>query len=440
MPSRSTRILCSGDLHLGRYPSRIPSHQRELSVGHVWLDLVDYAVQQDVDVVALTGDVVDEENKLYEAFGPLQDGIRQLEEGNIDVVAVAGNHDYDALPRLSGMVESERFTLLGQGGQWDSTILTPQQSPPVQIIGWSFRQRHISTSPIDSLPVDLFDADMPTVGLLHADLDVKDSVYAPVTLNQLRAQPVAAWLLGHIHAHQLWDELSPLVMYPGSPQPLRPTETGAHGPWIVEVEKDGTARASHIPRSTLRYSAFDVDFSEIDQADNLEGAVTDAIRDKLQEAQDTSPEIQHLVCRLRLHGRTGLHRVIQDRATEWAHNLEVPQAGLVATVDQVDVETRPELDLTRIAEGNDPPGVLAQVLLALEEEDDDRDIDDDLIQDAWAEIQSAVGQVAHSSAYQPLRESGAIEPQREDLLVAARRQGLLLLDELHAQTRSNRDA
>lgn len=440
MSSRSTRILCTGDLHLGRYPSRIPSHQRELSVGHVWLDIVDYAVQQDVDVVAMTGDIVDEENKLYEAFGPLQSGVRQLEEANIDVVAVAGNHDYNALPRLSGMVESERFTLLGQGGQWNSVTITPNQSTPVQIIGWSFRHRHINTSPIDSLPADLFDADIPTIGLLHADLDVKDSVYAPVTLNQLREQPVAAWLLGHIHAHQVWDKRSPLVLYPGSPQPLRPTETGAHGPWIVEVEKDGAARVSHIPRSTLRYSAFDVDLSDIDQADNLEGAVTDAIRDKLQEAKDTGPEIQHLVCRLRLHGRTGLHRVIQDRAIEWAHNLEVPQTGLVATVDQVDVETRPELDLTRIAKGNDPPGVLAQLLLALEEDDDAREVDDELLQDAWGQIQSAVEQVTHSSAYQPLRESGTIEPRQDDLLVAARRQGLLLLDELHAQTRPNSDA
>jgi DNA repair exonuclease SbcCD nuclease subunit len=404
------------------------------------VDLVDYAIQQGVDVVALTGDVVDEENKLYEAFGPLQNGVRQLEEANIDVVAVAGNHDYDALPRLSGMVESERFTLLGQGGQWDSITLTPNQSTPVQIIGWSFRQRHISTSPIDSLPADLFDADMPTIGLLHADLDVKDSVYAPVTLNQLREQPVAAWLLGHIHAHQVWDDRSPLVLYPGSPQPLRPTETGAHGPWIVEVEEDGTARASHIPRSTLRYSAFDVDLSNIDQADNLEGAITDAIRGKLQEAKDTGPEIQHLVCRLRLHGRTSLHRVIQNRSTEWAQNFEVPQTGVVATVDQVNVETRPELNLTQIAKGNDPPGVLAQLLLALEGEDDDHEIGDELIQDAWAKIQSAVGQVTQSPAYQPLRESGTIEPQSEDLLVAARRQGILLLDELHAQTRSKSDA
>nr|WP_272508448.1 metallophosphoesterase [Salinibacter ruber] len=108
--------MCTGDLHLGRYPSRTQSRDRAWAADSVWADTVSYAVEQAVDVVALTGDVVDDQNKRYEALGPLQRGLRRLEEAGIPVVAVAGNHDFDALPRLAEMVEAEHFHLLGRGG------------------------------------------------------------------------------------------------------------------------------------------------------------------------------------------------------------------------------------------------------------------------------------------------------------------------------------
>jgi len=91
------------------------SQSRTWAVDQVWGDTVSYAVEQAVDVVALTGDVVDAQNKRYEALGPLQRGLRRLEEAGIPVVAVAGNHDFDALPRLAEMVEAEHFHLLGRG-------------------------------------------------------------------------------------------------------------------------------------------------------------------------------------------------------------------------------------------------------------------------------------------------------------------------------------
>ncbi|MEF8866370.1 MAG: metallophosphoesterase, partial [Salinibacter sp.] len=99
MASAPCRILCTGDLHLGRYPSGVHSRDREWAVDRVWENTVSYAIQQAVDGVVLTGDVVDAQNKRYEALGPLQRGLRRLGDAGIPVVAVAGNHDFDALPR-----------------------------------------------------------------------------------------------------------------------------------------------------------------------------------------------------------------------------------------------------------------------------------------------------------------------------------------------------
>ena len=429
MSERRFQILCTGDLHLGRYPSRVPARERALSIEQVWQDLVTYAVQQDVDVVALTGDVVDNENATYESLGPLQRGLGRLDESDIATIAVSGNHDYNALPRLDQMVEASRFHLLGRGAQWDDAVIEPEDATPVQFLGWSFRNAHEPSDPLEDLPGEMIEGDIPTVGLLHAEVGVPESVYAPVSLDRLREHPVAAWLLGHIHKQQVWEDTSPPVLYPGSPQPLDPGETGAHGPCLVEVDSDGKAQTYSLPRATLRYDLVEVSVEEEETKEGVDETITGAVRDRLQEALQEQPELQRLVCRLRLTGRTPLHREIGDVAAEVADGLELPVDEAIATVEKTEVRTRPDLDLERIAEGSDPPAVLARLLLDIEKEEES-----DLARDAREEIETVRDRVMRSPPYEPLRKNGVEATEGENVEETVRRQGLLLLDELLGQT------
>jgi DNA repair exonuclease SbcCD nuclease subunit len=425
----ATQILCTGDLHLGRYPSRVPARKRELSVEQVWQALITYAVQQDVDVVVLTGDVVDNENATYESLGPLQQGLGQLDAAGIDTIAVAGNHDYSALPRLGQMVEASRFHLLGRGGQWDEAVVEPEGAPPVQFLGWSFRDAHEPSNPLDDLSGDMIAEALPTVGVLHAEVDVPESVYAPVSLDGLRRHSVAAWLLGHIHTPQVWEDTSPPVLYPGSPQPLDPGETGAHGPWLVEVGSEGAVSTSPLPRATLRYDLVEVDVDGEEDKGGVDETITGAVRDSLRDALREQPELRRLVCRLRLTGRTPLHRDIGDVAGKVASGLELPVDEAVATVEKTEIRTRPDLDLGRIAEGSDPPAVLARLLLDLEHEEES-----DLARDAREKIEAVRDRVMRSAPYEPLRKNRDEAPGEENVEETVRRQGLLLLDELLGQT------
>src|SRR5688572_5171381 len=97
------RILCTGDLHVGRRPSRLAEHidARRCSCASVWNDIVEYALRERIDLLLVSGDWVDRENRFYEAFGPIERGLRVLDGAGIDTVAVAGNHDFDVLPRLA---------------------------------------------------------------------------------------------------------------------------------------------------------------------------------------------------------------------------------------------------------------------------------------------------------------------------------------------------
>lgn len=387
-----------------------------------------YSVQQGVDAVALTGDVVDSENATYESLGPLQRGLERLDEAGIETVAVSGNHDYNALPRLEKMVEASGFQLLGRGGQWEGVVVESEESTPVQFLGWSFRDAHEPSDPLEDLPREMIETGIPSVVLLHAEVGVPESVYAPVSLEGLREHPVAAWLLGHIHKPQVWEDRSPSVLYPGSPQPLDPGETGAHGPWLVEIDSDGNPQTSPLPRATLRYDVVEVSLNGEDEKESVDETITDAVRERLRVVLQSQPELRHLVCRLRLTGRTPLHRELGDLAGELAGGLELPVGEAIATVEKTEVRTRPDLDLERVAEGSDPPAVLAQLLLDVENEEES-----DLTREAWAEIEKAYGRVMRSPAYGPLRKDGeeALEGESEEETL--RRQGLSLLDELLSQ-------
>jgi hypothetical protein len=170
----------------------------------------------------------------------------------------------------------------------------------------------------------------------------------------------------------------------------------------------------------------------IDGEDDKEGideTITDAVRERLREVLREQPKTRRLVCRLRLTGRTPFHREIGGFAGELADGLELPVDEAVATVEKTEIRTRPDLDLERIAEGSDPPAVLARLLLDIENEEES-----DLTRDAWEEIEMACNRVMRSPPYDPLRKNEEEALEGESMEETIRRQGLLLLDELLGQT------
>ena len=112
-------LLCTGDLHLGRHPTRIPGEydSRNYSPISIWKKIVEKAVNLKVDAVIFSGDIIDRENRFYEAFGPLESGIKKLEEQDIFTFAVAGNHDYDVLTTINRNLKSDHFHLVGIDGR-----------------------------------------------------------------------------------------------------------------------------------------------------------------------------------------------------------------------------------------------------------------------------------------------------------------------------------
>lgn len=65
------KILAAGDLHLGKKSGSIPNNAKEKPIKYVWSRMVEYAIDNRVDFIALPGDIADQDNSYFEAIGPL---------------------------------------------------------------------------------------------------------------------------------------------------------------------------------------------------------------------------------------------------------------------------------------------------------------------------------------------------------------------------------
>lgn len=362
------RVLCAGDIHIGRRSSRVRDVFRSADA---WRDVVDIAIQLQVDLVALSGDIIDQESKSYEALGPMQHGLSRLYEAGIATVAVAGNHDFDVLARLTSITGTGKFHLLGQGGKWERFTLTREGHPLLHIDGWSFPNEHVRQAPLDSYTDRPADG-IPVMALLHGDIGNNNSSYAPVNIQELWAKPFAFTLLGHIHKPQIFDGFQgKRALYPGSPYALDPGEPGIHGCWVAEIGEDGSTSLQQHAISPVQYVTGEVDIDEIIDESGFQARLSEALRTLAEEtAQEYGSNALKIVsARLTCTGSSSAHRLVDGWIAQAFTDLgQFPVGSVHVEVDKFSSSVRPHIDLHERARGNDPVAEAAKILLALQEE------------------------------------------------------------------------
>lgn len=366
-------ILFVGDMHIGRRPESLAElldsldvSTRDLSPEAAWKRTVEHAITVDARAVVLAGDVVDREQDLLEAYGAVERGARDLERAGIPLIAIAGNHDAELLPRLAENVESVH--LLGAKATWERYTIDDGERP-VTLFGWSFPSPHYSERPLnDPRLAELLASprDGTRILTIHGDLDVPASRYAPINGETLRALPVDAVFLGHIHKPDPLDGVRPCG-YLGSLVGLDAGELGEHGPVEVRIAEDGRVVTERIPLAPLRWERIVVDVSAANpwQPETLKRHIQDTVNDWLGE-QPSTLRATVLAARINLVGR----RPTESWRTTF-HELQVgrgrsflPEAGRTEVIlERFIDETLPAIDLLAIAQELTPPGRLARFLL-----------------------------------------------------------------------------
>ena len=419
---RRMKILAVGDIHLGRTPSRLPpelaAQSRRFGPAVAWERTVEAAVEAGVRAVLLAGDVVDRDDDFFEAYGELARGVIRLADADIGVMGVAGNHDVKVLPRLAREIPA--FRLLGAGGEWEHCEIGDGRES-VTIWGWSFPRARVIRSPLPDAPFKRRPG--LNLGLLHCDRDAGASPYAPVSRTELERAGLDGWLLGHIHVP---DELTAASTdgYLGSLTGLHRGETGARGPWLIGVGRGSIAEVEHLPLAPLRWQRLDVDLEGMSEPEDAKGRLLAAVRALDRELVDArhAPDAVGLAVRLCGRSRRGAdaERAFsrEDRDAIWTGT-----GGAHYFIESIRADTRPEIDIGELARRGDPPGLLAQRLLWLEESEGhaERDL---LVAQARRRLRSKSEAPIWSGLGEP------IEPDPEEWL---RRAGYRALDKLLAQ-------
>jgi DNA repair protein SbcD/Mre11 len=414
-----TRLLAIGDIHLGRATRRLPQGIDPARVGPeaALRQAVRTARRLQVSAVLLAGDVADQEHDLYHAHGILAEILGGLGTAGIPVLAVAGNHDHETLPRLARALPD--LQILGRNGTWETVTVTGEGGP-VDVLGWSFPGPHHAASPAADLP--RLCGPTPTVGLLHADLDATGSRYAPVSRHELAAAGPVRWLLGHIHQPSL-SPADDRPGYLGSLVGLHPGETGPRGPWLVEVD-DSTIALRHLVQAPLRWQGLDVPIDTIAEPDEeLAAHVADALRDLAARDAENLAEAEVVGVRVRLVGRTAGYAALARVATGLGQaRFPVVSDEQTLFVDAIANDSEPLHDLDQLTRGDDLPGLLARELVAVR---------DGRAFDLVTELRTTLGRVDLQQAFVAL---GSPIEDHDDEAVRARtlRAGYRLLDDLLA--------
>lgn len=440
MGDRAT-FLAIGDVHLGTICSGVPDavsswgiQPEDLTPATTLKLCTQFAIDQGVDAVLFAGDVVESTNARFEAMPLLEACVQQLLDAKIEVIAVAGNHDVEALPRLASLVRG--FALLGAGGKWESWTLTKDKIPAAEIVGWSFSERIVRQSPVAELlsePLDPPSASIPRIGLLHADLDASGGNYAPIRQVELDNTGFDAWLLGHIHKPS-FDGLSARKGarpsgYLGSLIGLDRSETGPHGPWIVRVGSGVGVQLEHVPLAPLRWEEITISVAGIEYAEDVADRLLSEAEEFVHRISKAGPAPRAVGLVARLTGTSSCFEEIVRcvAAGEWKDLGRVVD-GTAVFYTRIIAAMVPQLDLAEIAKGDDPAALMARRLIVLGQDDDQSG---DLVEQA----RSALADVAQDERWSAInKHRNAIDPLSDaalrDILI---RSGMTALNAMLSQ-------
>ncbi|MHB0876294.1 MAG: metallophosphoesterase family protein [Anaerolineae bacterium] len=325
------RILHFADLHLDTSFKHIASSGRvdqrpRQGLRDCLRRIVDMALQHQVDVVTIGGDLYEQKRRCADTGNFIRDQLHRLE--STPVVIAPGNHDPYTPDSLYRAVDWPSNVKVLSGASLEGIDV----GGDLTIWGAAFTNRYRRDCPLDDF-AGLGVNGRRNLLLLHAAVGDPPSDYSPLAAGAARRAGFDLALLGHIHdgAYSRPDDG---LYYPGSPEPLDFSEAGERH--VLLVDTDGEAPlVRRLPSNLMRFGNLAVDVS---------GAGSrEAIRD-LVLSQAEAAGVGGGTVRVRLVGT--LDGAVDMDATALREGL----AAHFAFVDLAD-ETQPPYDFEGEAQG-----------------------------------------------------------------------------------------
>lgn len=255
-----TRFIHTGDIHLGFRFTNVSfgpdkGRRRREELWSTFTRLISYAMDENIDVVMISGDLLEEDNFTRKDMYRLSELFRYSER--IKFVIIAGNHDilsFDSL--LSNWEFSSNVTVL-KGTEVQSISF---YDLGLTIHGVSWKK---SVDPVDLLKSLQRVDGSKNILMLHGDV-LGASKYMALNKNHLETLGMDYIALGHIHKPMFVSEN---IAYCGSLEGLDFGETGERGFILGELDRESmfqfipfSLRSFHIHQLKLKG---DMSLSEI---------------------------------------------------------------------------------------------------------------------------------------------------------------------------------
>ena len=356
-------FLHAADLHLDsplrglrRYPD-MPEERIRGATRKALTNLVDVALEREVDFVLLAGDLYDGDWRDYNTGLFFVRQMARLAQANVPVFVVSGNHDAKSLitSKLSEPGNVVRF----------STRRAQTRELPdlgVRVHGRGFSRRTQEQNLAADYPpgkAGWFD-----IGLLHTSLDGRPGhdPYAPCSLDDLAAKNYQYWALGHVHHREVVCD-DPPVVFAGNVQGRHIRETGARGATLVTVEDQAVLPLEFVPLDVLRWVTLSVDATDAGTPDDVLDRVTHQLALAVARVGDRA-----VVARVQIDGACPAHEALNAATEHWTEEVRARAAEVSPErlwLEKVRVRTRPAVDLEQALDGAGPLGELMRAVAGL---------------------------------------------------------------------------
>jgi DNA repair exonuclease SbcCD nuclease subunit len=313
-------------------------------------------MEEKVAFVLLAGDLYDGGWKDYSTGIFLAQQMGRLEQHDISVFAVAGNHD--AANRMTKSLDIPTNMKILSSRKVETIKLDDLS---VAIHGRSFGAQHVDENLAAGFPAA--EKGMLNIGLLHTSLDGREghAVYAPCSTDDLRSKGYQYWALGHIHKQEFVSK-EPWIVFPGCVQGRHIRETGAKGCVLVTVEDEVITEVDKISLDVLRWVQCNVDLTDVTE-----------IREVLERTRQTieteriSADSRPIAMRIHFGGSTKMSDELAAYPERFEQRIKVLGAGIAGEelwIERVENAVVGKLDLDSTLSDGSAFGKLLKEILA----------------------------------------------------------------------------
>jgi DNA repair exonuclease SbcCD nuclease subunit len=310
------RFLHAADLHLdsplrglSRYEGA-PAESLRSATRRALENLVQAAIDKQVNFVVIAGDLYDGDWKDYNTAQFLVRQMSRLDKAGIQVVAISGNHDAQSkLTRQLNLPPNVRTLSVTQ----PETVLL--DAFDVAIHGQGFEHAEVTNDLSAHYPAP--EKGRFNLGLLHTSADGREghARYAPCSLDALKRHGYDYWALGHIHKREVLCD-QPHIVFSGNIQGRHIREEGAKGVTLVTVDDGKVSQLEHLPVDVVRWARLSLDLADAADTDEVLGAVRARLDDAARRAGD-----RMLAARIELTGRSPVFTTLAADVERWTQEV-----------------------------------------------------------------------------------------------------------------------